>query len=150
MPVQATSHAVRRLAGCLVVLAGSLAGCADFQTAEDPTGGLPDVLIDQPSFATDIVPIFEARCASGGCHTSASQQGQLVLEAGAAYDELVGVTSVLGNPMPLVAPGDSAGSWLVRMISPDAQTRMPLVSLPLTANQIENIRRWIEQGAERN
>lgn len=134
----------------LVLLGGSFAGCSDFQSPGDPTSGLPDLPIANPSFALDIAPVLEARCALGGCHTAASQQGQLVLEPDAAYDEIVNVTSVSGQGMLLVAPGDSAGSWLVRMISPDATLRMPLASRPLTTNQIENIRRWIELGAERN
>ena len=142
-----------RIAIALALVAA--AGCADFESPDDPTGGLPDVLLEEPSFSADIAPIFEARCATGGCHSPAGHQQDLVLEPSVAYDEIVGVTSKLGDPMLLVAPGEPDESWLVRMISPDPAgrnglSRMPLASIPLTANQIENIRRWIEQGAERN
>jgi hypothetical protein len=143
----------RRVGIPIAFALGVLAGCADFSSPDDPTGGVPDVLVGNPSFVGTIAPVLEARCATGGCHTIATQQGELVLEAQVAYDAIVGVDS--RNGTPLVAPGDAEGSWLVRMISPDPEardnlSRMPLASTPLTPNQIENIRRWIEQGAARN
>ena len=137
----------------LLLVAGT--ACADFESPDDPTGGLPDLLYDEPSFNGHVAPIFEARCATGGCHSPAAQQQGLVLEPSVAYDEIVGVTSQLGQGMLLVVPGEPDDSWLMRMISPDPAgrnglSRMPLASTPLTENQIENIRRWIEQGAARN
>lgn len=151
---QPTARA-RPMSILLVLAVAGLAACADFESPEDPTGGLPDLLIDNPSFVSDIAPVFEARCATGGCHSMATQQGELVLHPQVAYDAIVDVDS-RGQPgMPLVAPGDPDDSWLLRMISADPAprnnlSRMPLASTPLTANQIENIRRWILQGAERN
>ena len=72
---------------------GTALGCADFETPVDPTGGAPDTSSPTPSFAANVVPIFEKRCSIGGCHSLATQQAGLVLTANAAYASLVGVPS---------------------------------------------------------
>jgi hypothetical protein len=130
-------------------------GCADFESTVDPTGGLPDVEVANPSFANDIQPIFTRRCAIGGCHTVASHRAEMVLSPGHAYDSLVNKPSFLNPVMDRVEPGDAASSWLALMIGPDENarlhySRMPLGGQPLTDNQIATIVNWIENGAPRN
>ena len=139
------------------VLAGiTLAwGCADFESTVDPTGGLPDVEVANPSFANDIQPIFTRRCAIGGCHSVNSARAEMVLTAGHAYDSIVNKPSYLNSVLDRVEPGDAASSWLVRMIEADDDarlhySRMPLGGQPLTNNQIATIVNWIENGALRN
>jgi hypothetical protein len=139
------------------VLAGiTLAwGCADFESTVDPTGGLPDVEVANPSFANDIQPIFTRRCAIGGCHSVNSARAEMVLTAGHAYDSIVNKPSYLNSALDRVEPGDAASSWLVRMIEPDDDarlhySRMPLGGQPLTNNQIATIVNWVENGALRN
>lgn len=139
----------------VAVISATALGCADFDTPVDPSGGAPDEPVATPSFATDIVPIFEKRCSLGGCHSLATRQAGLALTPGAAYDALVNVPSALAVGQIRVRPSDPAGSWLVTIIGPDDTarmgfSRMPLATQPLTANQIGNIVRWIEQGALRN
>lgn len=139
----------------VAVISLAALGCVDFDTPVDPSGGAPDELVAVPSFAADIVPIFEKRCSLGGCHSLATRQAGLALTPDAAYDALVGVPSALVAGQVRVRPADAAGSWLVTMIGPDDAarlgfSRMPLATQPLTANQIGNIVRWIEQGALRN
>ena len=137
---------------------GSLAltlGCADFETPVDPTGGAPDVLVPNPSFTTEVAPVFEKRCAVGGCHSIATHQAGLTLDPTKAYESLVGVSSTLRPAELRVRAGEPNRSWLVTMISADDAarqgfSRMPLATHPLTSNQIANIVRWIEQGAQRN
>ena len=135
---------------------GALAlGCADFDTPVDPTGGAPDDLVATPSFSANVQPILEKRCATGGCHSLATQQAALALAPGVAYDEIVGVPSALRPSVLRVRPGQPSQSWVVAMISADDAarqgfSRMPLATQPLTPNQIETIVRWIEQGALRN
>jgi len=143
---------VARLRALIVALA---LGCADFEGSVDPSGGAPDELVASPSFAADIAPIFDQRCATGGCHSVATQQAGLSLTPDAAYDELVGVPATLGAGQLRVKPSKPDSSWLVAMIGSDASarrnlSRMPLATHPLTDNQIANIVRWIEQGALRN
>jgi hypothetical protein len=130
-------------------------GCADFETPVDPTGGAPDTLVETPSFSANVAPIFDKRCAVGGCHTIATHQAGLVLEPSEAYQSLVGVSSTLRPSLERVTPGEPTQSWLVTMISADdvarqGVSRMPLATYPLTDNQIATIVRWIEQGALRN
>lgn len=129
------------------------AACADFTV---PTAAIgPDSLVAEPSFARDIQPILTARCATVGCHTAVTHQAGLVLQAGFAYDSLVGRPSTLAPQFVRVAPGDADASWLVRMIGPDPAARfgierMPLGRAPLTDNQLATIVRWVTQGAPRN
>lgn len=129
------------------------AACADFTVPTAAVG--PDTLVAEPSFARDIQPILTARCATVGCHTAVTHQAGLVLQAGIAYDSLVGRPSTLAPQFVRVAPGDADASWLVRMIGPDPAARfgierMPLGRAPLTDNQIATIVRWVTQGALRN
>lgn len=137
-------------------LCAAVGSCADFSGTEDPAFGLPDVVVAQPSFAADVQPILKMRCAVGGCHTLASEQGGLALDATVSYDELVGVPATSsGSAYLRVAPGNAADSWLIRRVRADPAlrnglTRMPLATLPLTSNQISTIVNWIDQGAPRN
>jgi len=143
-----------RAAACLAVAAVAL-GCADFETPIDPTGGAPDTLVPNPSFSSDVIPIFQKRCAAGGCHSVATRQAGLSLDSTQAYESTVGVTSTLQPSAKRVVPLEPAQSWLVTMIGADdaarqGHSRMPLATQPLTDNQIATIIRWIEQGALRN
>jgi hypothetical protein len=145
---------VMRTMAALGLLGGAL-GCADFETSVDPTGGAPDDLVATPSFSANVTPIFDKRCATGGCHSLATHQAGLTLDPSAAYDAIVGVPSTLRPGELRVRPTEPNRSWLVTMISADdvarqGHSRMPLATQPLTSNQIETIVRWIEQGAQRN
>ena len=141
--------------GALIAIMGAALGCADFETPVDPTGGAPDDLVATPSFTANVVPIFEARCSLGGCHSVATAQARLVLTADRAYESLVGVPASLRPSQLRVNPSQPSLSWLVAMIEADDAarqgfSRMPLATQPLTENQIATIVRWIEQGAQRN
>jgi hypothetical protein len=148
--------AVMRVFGTTLAIVIALSwACADFESTVDPTGGLPDVEIANPSFATDIQPIFDRRCAIGGCHTVLSRKGELVLQRGYAYDSIVNVPSFLAPQYLRVESGNAVDSWLVRMIEADDNARlhfarMPLGGQPLTPNQIATIVNWIENGALEN
>lgn len=148
-------RSVVRIAAAVAAI-GLLFACADFSGLEDPTFGLPDVAVPQPSFESDVQPIFTKRCVVGGCHTLGSQQGALALDSTVAYDQLVGVPATTSvDPYDRVEPGNAANSWLVRRLHPDpaqrgGQPRMPLAASPLTDNQLQTIVNWIDQGALRN
>ena len=154
-PHRATLAAMRVFGATLTTVVALSWACADFESTVDPTGGLPDVEIANPSFATDIQPIFDRRCAIGGCHTVLSRNAELVLQRGYAYDSIVNVPAFLMPAFLRVEPGNAADSWLVRMIEADDNARshfarMPLGSQPLTPNQIATIVNWIENGALEN
>ncbi len=129
-----------------------LAGCSssDAPTGSDSGGGNRTVKAS-PSFATDIQEIFNRRgCTGGNCHGSAQQQG-LDLRAGAAYSNLVNVSSTETTALR-VNPGDAQNSYLVIKVE-GRQTvgvRMPMNLAPLDSIDIQNIRNWIDQGAADN
>ncbi|HEY5418026.1 MAG TPA: hypothetical protein VIK41_24490, partial [Gemmatimonadaceae bacterium] len=106
------AHSAARLGVVAVAL-----GCADFETPVDPTGGAPDTLVPTPSFAMNVAPIFQKRCAVGGCHSIATHQAGLTLDSTQAYESIVGVPSTLQPSAKRVVPLEPSDSWLVTMIS---------------------------------
>jgi hypothetical protein len=106
------------------------------------------------TFATLQKKIFTPSCASLSCH-GAGQAGGLVLTAGSAYGDLVGVPAT--NPaaqaagLLRVAPGDPERSFLLDklegMLTPDEGDAMPRVGSSLPASSIDLVRRWIAAGA---
>jgi hypothetical protein len=106
------------------------------------------------SHAVDIQPIWDTKCLGPGCHEQPAPGGGLVL-ADDAYAHLVGIFATGAN-RPLVAPGDPDGSYVVNKLDgtfddPDVNgsgSRMPLAMNMLSAEEIDLIRAWIEQGAQ--
>lgn len=104
------------------------------------------------SFSRDIQPILTARCAV--CHVEggvADRQGiELYVGVGESYGKLVDQPSSLQADLTLVIPGDAENSLLFQKIDstrPPVGTRMPQLAAPLTEDQIETIKDWINQGA---
>jgi menaquinol-cytochrome c reductase cytochrome b/c subunit len=98
--------------------------------------------IENPSFAQDVKPIFDKRCAS--CHGRRPKGNYSVAD----YESVM--TS--GDSAPVIVPGDAANSLMVMMLNgveTDAGGQMP-PSRPLKADQIKLIERWIDQGAQNN
>jgi hypothetical protein len=104
------------------------------------------------SFASDVQPIFNARCS---CHVGGETAGGLDLEEGSAYDDTVGAPSFQVD-MNQIEPGAPDQSYLLHKVSGTQLDvggtggRMPLGRPPLTADQLDTLRRWIEQGAANN
>ena len=148
-----TRRALATLFAGLALAGAAAAACADLDTGFDPAFGLSDEVVVEASFSRDVQPIFDRRCLSGGCHTLASAQAGLILDASMSYDALVNnQQATLDATFRRVVPGDPDASWLIRMIAEDPAgrggfARMPLASAPLTANQIQTIRNWILRGA---
>lgn len=93
----------------------------------------------QVDFQRDIQPIFAAACVQ--CHSAKKAAGQLRLDAKSAA--LKG-----GISGAAIAPGNSKQSRLLtRILGEGGEQRMPLGGESLTAQQIELIRRWIDEGA---
>jgi quinol---cytochrome c reductase cytochrome c subunit, bacillus type len=98
--------------------------------------------IENPSFAKDVKPILDKRCAS--CHGRRPKGNFSVAD----YNSVM--TS--GDNAPVIIAGDAANSTLVKMLNgveTDAGGQMP-PSRPLKADQIKLIERWIAQGAQDN
>ncbi len=89
---------------------------------------------DPVSFATDVRPIFNAKCV--GCHGGVKQAGGL----GLVFRE---------NAMSSIVPGSPGRSELIRRVRhDDPELRMPFEGAPLEEDEIDILERWIEQGAE--
>ncbi len=84
-------------------------------------------------FERDIQPILQANCV--GCHGSKKQESDL------RFDNKQSV-------MRVIQPGKSEQSRLVqRILGLNGEPRMPMGGSPLKAEEIEVIKRWIDQGA---
>jgi hypothetical protein len=84
-------------------------------------------------FVRDVQPILRAHCY--GCHSGDKPRAPLRLDSKA-------------QALRVIIPGDSKGSRLVhRIMGLGEEPRMPFKSAPLSPQQIETIRAWIDQGA---
>lgn len=105
---------------------------------------------EDPSFVTDIQPIFSASCATSGCH-NVSASGGLDLSAGKAYMNLVDIASTQDKGKKRIVAGDAASSYLVIKIEGKQSfgAKMPPAS-SLSAESIQLIKNWINKGAKNN
>lgn len=116
----------------IVALAATAGGCA----RQEP----------QVSFAKDVQPLLAARC--GSCHVP----GQPGYEASGlgmqSYEALMKGTKF----GPVVLPGDALSSTLTMLVEgrADPSIRMPHGESPLSAEEQQTIRAWVEQGARNN
>lgn len=94
-------------------------------------------LSDDKGFAERVAPLLKDRCV--GCHNGQKSKGGLDLASRA--NALRG-----GEQGPALVPGDAAKSLLVKMVS-GAKPEMPRQGKPLTAEQVADIRKWIDAGA---
>ncbi|MEK7830837.1 MAG: PSD1 and planctomycete cytochrome C domain-containing protein [Acidobacteriota bacterium] len=90
-------------------------------------------------FKRDIEPIFAASCYQ--CHGAKKAAGQLRLDikAAAMKGGISGTNIVPGN--------SKASTLLKRILGEGGEVRMPMGGDALKAEQIELIRKWIDQGA---
>ncbi len=96
--------------------------------------------VAEVSFFHDVRPILQARCA--GCHQEALKSGEFVLTSHATL--LAGGAS--GDAA--IVPAEPAASPLLDLITPvDGEASMPPDGPPLTGDELDIIRRWIEEGA---
>ena len=97
----------------------------------------------QPSvdFNRDISPILSDTCFA--CHGPDDRQRK----AGLRFDTKQGAFAKAG----VISPGDSSNSRLIKRITatqPEMRMPPPGSDRSLTANQIELLRRWIDEGAK--
>lgn len=90
-------------------------------------------------FVRDVQPIFEAACAK--CHFGEKVKGELHLD-----NKLLALKGGISGAV--IIPGNSKDSRLMyRLLGLGGEKRMPLGGEPLKPEQIEIIRRWIDEGA---
>ncbi|MGI9238104.1 MAG: hypothetical protein ACR2QZ_11945 [Woeseiaceae bacterium] len=93
--------------------------------------------------------VFTPSCATSGCHSGSSPPQNLRLDDGFSFSNLVGVPSGEVPTLDRVEPGDPDNSYLVQKIEGTAAvgSRMPLGGAALSADLINDIRQWIQDGA---
>lgn len=95
------------------------------------------------SYSQHVQPLFQQRCAIGGCHAGSTAQAGLNLSP-PSYNNLM-------NHVPrLVTSGASNNSLLIQRLDGRIQPRMPANSTPLNSNQLNGIKKWIDEGALNN
>lgn len=103
-----------------------------------------DIPTENVSYSQYIQPVFNYKCTNSGCHESETAASNLDLTtwAGATADPLI------------VSPGFPNNSKLVWAIEGNSGTSImppPFGTVPpLTDNQIQGIKTWIEEGAKAN
>jgi WD40 repeat protein len=96
-----------------------------------------------PTYWQDIRPLLRHNCTV--CH-SARNLNEPDVSGGVALDSYEAIRK--GTGRPLIRPGNSQRSLLIRMVTrKDSDRRMPLGAAPLTPEDIELLRRWINAGA---
>lgn len=124
-----------------IILAWIEAGAVDDVGAPPNEGSVqgattnPAAISETISFAEDVLPIFVEHCSE--CHGQDDPEEGLELTS---YR-----TALLGSIYgAVIKPGDAEGSYLIEMVS---SGKMPKKGDPLTAQQIETIRGWVQAGA---
>jgi hypothetical protein len=131
---------VLALAACLITL-----GCGSGRTVG---GGTPTS--DGVTLAGNIQPIFDANCAFSGCHGGSAPKEGMDLSPGRAHSNIVNVSSTEQPSLQRVKPGDSANSYLFQKVNQDNPAvgeRMPQGGDRLSPEDLDLIRRWIDEGA---
>ena len=100
----------------------------------------PVLAADGPdNYERHLKPLLKQRCTS--CHGALSQKGNLRLDTALAIRKG-------GDSGPAVLPGRATESLLITKVSAaDPAERMPPEGQPLTAQDIEHLRQWIDAGA---
>lgn len=128
------SAAVAAVAGCTTP--GTPSSGGDNSAAGDAAGEKVAV-----SFTTEVKPILENKCAI--CHNRQTLPGRPSFES----RELA---MIPGSRGPVISPGNPDNSMMLKLIeeSPVEDRAMPPVGHRLTAEEIETLRQWIDEGAD--
>jgi hypothetical protein len=129
----------------LVVLSilGLAAACGGSAVPDLPPGATV-------SYGDHVEELVLLRCLS--CHTTEEAKGELILERGVGYGQLVDRRSVQTPDHLLVAPGDPDASYLWHKLNHTASDgkgmpRTLFGAKRLPSWELEVFRRWIETGA---
>ena len=147
-----SSSRTARVASVIAVTGALVVSVAAFADRVDPRPGLEGTAAasvspsaqDTVSFANDVLPIFELRCAE--CHGATDENGEVRTEVSLNLLEYERV--MLGSEFgTVIEAGDPANSFLLDMI---VDGTMPEQGDPVPEEEIAIIRAWIEAGAPNN
>jgi len=96
-------------------------------------------------YVREIQPIFDANCATSGCHASASATSGIKMSS--YSDVMASVGIVLGK---LVTANDVSNSSIVTVLEGTSNSiaRMPFGRPALSSTDISKIKDWITNGAK--
>ena len=127
---------IARITYAAFALCCIIAACDDSSTDTANDIVFPDKSV---SYAQHVQPLFNLRCVNAGCHDDVSRASDLSLTS---YYSL--------NARPgIVIPGNSQSSLLAQKID----GRLPHQNIPpllINTNQINGVKKWIEEGAKKN
>jgi len=118
---------------------GFLFSCT-YQKAIEPKTDCP--LKDSISFSADVLPVFQENCTSSECHSSVNPGGNLILEPGQAYKQLMEKKSGYIDTL------NPKASVLYIQMNSRSQPMPPTGKLDNCTIQL--ILKWIEQKAPNN
>src|SRR2546426_2577844 len=117
----------------LTVLAATVFG------AQIDVGKLPPPATAPVEFTKDVQPLLAEKCY--GCHGPRRQ------EAGLRFD--VKADALKGSENgPVILPGKSAESLMIRAVSQLGELKMPKKGDRLTPEQVGILRAWIDRGVQ--
>ncbi|MBA4107907.1 MAG: hypothetical protein C0485_19415, partial [Pirellula sp.] len=101
-----------------------------------------DLVAAKPvDFSREVKPILARRCFA--CHGPESGEGGLRL------DGREHALAELDSGLLAIVPEDAEGSELIaRVTAEDESLRMPPEGKPLSAHEVDVLRRWIDEGAQ--
>lgn len=133
-----------RLKATVAVLALAsiaLSQCTNAPTEVDPNANTKDYVECDPNkvyFENHVLPILLSNCAMSGCHDEASKKEGVILTN---YDDV----------MREVKAGNADGSELYEvLVKTNDDIMPPAPASPLSADQINTIKTWINDGAQNN
>ncbi len=129
----------------LLLILTLIVSCSEDQSTAPPT----TTNVPLAKFSDIKARVF-INCTGAQCHSSSGNQGNLILESAVAYNNLVGVQSVLFPQFKRVEAGNSANSLIIKILKGEVAPRMPLNGNSLPAATIDSIAKWIDQGALNN
>nr|VFJ52429.1 MAG: Planctomycete cytochrome C [Candidatus Kentron sp. FM]VFJ52581.1 MAG: Planctomycete cytochrome C [Candidatus Kentron sp. FM]VFK08042.1 MAG: Planctomycete cytochrome C [Candidatus Kentron sp. FM] len=104
------------------------------------------------SFENDVRPILAENCLE--CHQPDGKGFEASGLSMGTYEDLMKGTQPAGGKQrgQVVVPGDVASSTLMRLVEgrADPSLKMPHGKEPLNEKDAATLRKWIEQGAEKN
>ena len=125
----------------LVFFVGSETGFAQSQSALDSSSKAESTTTFVVDYLRDIQPIFESHCYP--CHGPTKQESNYRLDLRA---RAMGTGDHGAAP---INPGESSTSLLIQFVSGDGDLLMPPENLPpLSAAQVDLLRRWVDAGAD--
>jgi len=124
----------------------------DSKDASDPTADTRTITVAAAgaTFTEVQQQIFTASCAFSGCHGGSSPAQGMDLRAGAAFANIVNVSSSEQPSLDRIEPSDPDNSYLYLKVLGDSSisgVRMPRGGPMLSQNLLDLLRDWIERGA---